>query len=63
MTCIFIGSFYMIVGAVCGLVSEEVNHQASSNGYRDVSDYVFAAAIFAFLWPFLIAEIVRKNPS
>lgn len=58
----WIASFYLIVGAVCGLVSEEVNHQASSNAERDGGEYLFSAWVYAFLWPFLIAEIVRKNP-
>lgn len=59
---IWVVSFYMITGVVCGLAGEEVNHHASSNADRDAGEYIFAAWVFAFLWPFLLAEVVRKNP-
>ena len=60
---IWIALFYVTTGVACGLVSEEVNHHSSSSVDRCVHDYVFAAFIYAFLWPFLLAEVLRKNPS
>jgi hypothetical protein len=50
---------YLVIGAVVGLVHEELHYRRSSHASRAPVDYLISACMGAILWP--VAFVVAKE--